>query len=91
MLTWEEIEIQRRDAFAHYQIIRRKGAVVSFEAGKSTLAFLSAVFFMEKLTNSTVALNDLRSFARQRLGMVNLTQKSSGFFSASKANLRNAP
>ena len=91
MLTWEEIEIPRCATFAPCVIIRRNGAMVAFEPCKSTLLHTSEVLVFGRLTNVFAALGGLRSHVRQRLGIVNLKQKSSGFFSASKANLRNAP
>ena len=91
MLIWEDIEIPKSDVFALYQVIRRSGAVVSFELERSVAAFVCEVVAVGRLMNAIVALDELRSYSRQRLGIVNLKQKSNGFFSASKANLRNAP
>ena len=91
MLTWEDSQVPTRDAFTRYQIIRRSGNLVPFEPEKPAAAFTSEVAAVRRLTNAAVALDGLCSYSRQRLGMLNLKQKSRGFFSASKANLRNAP
>lgn len=91
MLTWDEIEVPRCATFAPYAIIRRNGEIVAFEPRKSALAHTSEPLVFGRLTSLFVAPGGLRSDVRQRLGIVNLKQKSSGFFSASKANLRNAP
>jgi hypothetical protein len=46
MLTWEEATVSGRlgntRAFAHYQIIRRKGAVIPFEPNKIAHAMMRA-------------------------------------------------
>ena len=91
MLTWQDNEISTHDTLANYRIIRRNGAIVSFDIGKSALAFAGAVLVAHRLKKSIPALDGLRSYSRQRLGMINLKQAFNGFFSASKANLRNAP
>ena len=91
MLIWEETEIPERHPFAQYQIIRRSGAVVPFELAKRAFSFASAAFIGGRLKKSIPALDGLRSYSRQRLGTISLKQAIDGFFSATKANLRNAP
>ena len=54
-------------------------------------AFVCAVLVAARLKKSIPALDGLRSYSRQRLGTINLKQAFNGFFSANKANLRNAP
>lgn len=91
MLIWEETETPERYPFAQYQIIRRNGAVVPFEPAKRGFSFVSAVLIGGRLKKSIPALDGLRCYSRQRLGTINLKQIFNGFFSATKANLRNAP
>ena len=42
MLTWKEIDSADTQPLAHYQIIRRNGAVVAFEPHKITVAMMKA-------------------------------------------------
>ncbi len=91
MLTWQDSEIQTRDALTRYKVIRRSGNLVRFGPEKPAAACTSEVVAVSRLTNARVALKGLRSYSRQRWGTVSSKQKSEGFFSATKANLRNAP
>lgn len=92
MLAWNESDGLNHLPFAHYQIIRRDGAVIPFEPSHiSVVAVIRALGLVScenrKPTSGSVGVMADRGslFTRTQ------TIKQSGFFSASKANLRNAP
>ena len=92
MLAWNESDGLNHSPFAHYQIIRRNGAVIPFEPSRITVAVviraLGLVFCgNRKPTSGSVGV----LAAMGALSLRAQTAKQSGFFSASKANLRNAP
>ena len=92
MLTWNEVVEPNNGPFANYQIIRRNGAVVPFESANAPVAVvMNALGLMlgkrqHLKTAGLVALSKLL-----RLPVKLQPGKAHGFFSASKANLRNAP
>lgn len=122
MLTWDEFEEPRSGPLAHYQIIRRNGAVVPFEPSKISSALMKALFavhgtctfiggpaFLRCHLPSSL-LSGTAIYRRWMLATASSTKqhlfalsklvgatiklqpgKANGFFSASKANLRNAP
>ena len=122
MLTWNEVEEPNSGPLAHYQIIRRNGAVVPFEPSKIAIAIMKAfmavhatytviggqAFLSGNLHSSLLSVSAI--FKRWMLVTASSTKqhlfalsklvgatiklqpgKANGFFSASKANLRNAP
>lgn len=122
MLTWDELDEPSVGPLAHYQIIRRNGAVIPFEPSKIAIAMMRAFLAVHGDTGRNAQaqlpifgwLNPYSTFHIERrtdvvaigvwikrhllslLKSKNRTAtvrigKLSGFFSASKANLRNAP
>jgi hypothetical protein len=122
MLTWDELDELDGGPLAHYQIIRRNGAVVPFEPSKIAHAMMRAFLavhgdngcnararlpiFGWSNSYSTLQVErcpdlvamggwikqHLLSLFKSKDRTVKMwTGKLSGFFSASKANLRNAP
>ncbi|MEO6273181.1 MAG: hypothetical protein ABIP34_08275 [Rhodoferax sp.] len=122
MLTWDEVIEPNSGPLAHYQIIRRNGAVVPFEPSKISIAMMNAFialhgtctfngspsFLHGNLPSSllfatsifkrwmfaTASSTKQHLFALSKLvgGTIkSQPSKANGFFSASKANLRNAP
>ena len=122
MLTWDELDKPGGGPLAHYQIIRRSGAVVPFEPKKIADAMMRAFLAVGGYTASNADgqlspfgysnsystcqvdrrpdLVGIGGWLKQHLLSLfktkNWTAKvcaatSRGFFSASKANLRNAP
>ena len=122
MLTWDEFDEPNSELLAHYQIIRRNGAVVPFEpnkiatvmmkafmavyradaciacagflSGNLPSSLLSAPAIFRRWILATASSTKQHLFALSKLvgAMIKLQPgKANGFFSASKANLRNAP
>ena len=82
MLIWDEVQEANSGLFLSYEIVRRNGAVVTFEPKKIATAMVKACLTKEHL----FALSK-----RVGAGFKLRGAQASGFFSASKANLRNAP
>lgn len=92
MLTWDELDESNYLPLAHYQIIRRNGAVVPFEASKTPAAVVMQALGLMLGANRKLANPDLAAVPqRGSLSIKSQTGKLNGFYSASKANLRNAP
>ena len=122
MLTWDELDKPSGGPLAHYQIIRRNGAVVPFEPNKIADAMMRAFLAVHGYTDRNAQrqlpaigcsdsyptcqverrpdLVGMGGWIKQHLLSLFKTKdwtakvcaaKSCGFFSASKANLRNAP
>ena len=92
MLTWDDLDESNYLPLAHYQIIRRNGAVVSFEASKTPAALVMQALGLVLSAHRKLANQNLVALPlRRSLSIKSQTAKQSGFFSASKANLRNAP
>jgi hypothetical protein len=90
MLAWNESDGLNHSPFAHYQIIRRNGAVIPFEPSRISVVIraLGLVFGVNrKPTSDSVGVMAEKGTLSTRTQ----TAKQSGFFFASKANLRNAP
>ena len=87
MLTWDEVGAANSDRFSNYVIIRGTGAVVPFEPNKAVVAVMKAFIATTSATKEHLFTLSKRFAAAVRLR----PGKASGFFSASKANLRNAP
>jgi hypothetical protein len=94
MLTWEdECGVSTGDPLSFYQIIRRNGTFVLTPFGPSEIALMRKWLF-------SVMRDTLAVWIKPRLLLVSKlndravsvrTTKLHGFFSANKANLRNAP
>ena len=92
MLTWDDLDESNYLPPAHYQIIRRNGAVVSFEASKTPAASVMRALGLMLGTNRNLTSANLVALPqRGSLSIKSQTGKLNGFYSASKANLRNAP
>ena len=92
MLTWDELDESNGGPLTHYQVIRHHGAVIPFEPNKMPAALVMQALGLMLRTNLKLAIP--RSIVLpKRGGLSNNSQtgKLNGFFSASKANLRNAP
>lgn len=92
MLAWNESDGLNHSPFAHYQIMRRDGAVIPFEPSRiSVVVVIRALGLVfggnRKPTSDSVGVMAEKGTLSTRTQ----TAKQSGFFSASKANLRNAP
>lgn len=89
MLTWDEVEEPNIGLLAHYQIIRRYGAVVPFEPSKIANVMMEELIAVRGtcafICGPALLSAKLPSSLKLQSG------KANGFFSASKANLRNAP
>lgn len=91
MLTWDESVEPNYLPPAHYQMVRRNGAVVPFEASKTPAALvMQALGLMLGACRRLANPNLMALLKRGNLSIKPQTTKQSGFFSASKANLRNA-
>lgn len=91
MLTWYEFDEPNSGLLAHHQIIHRSGALALFEPTKAPVAVVMTALGLllgasSLKTASSVALSKL---ARRPIKLQ--PDKASGFFTASKANLRNIP
>ena len=92
MLTWDETVEQKCLPLAHYQIIRRECAVIPFDSSKTPAALvMQALGLMLGANRSLTSANLVDLPKRGRLSIKPQMGKLNGFFSASKANLRNAP
>ena len=120
MLTWDELDKPKGGPLAHYQIIRRNGAVVPFEPSKIAHAMMRAFMAVHGYTDRNAQrqlpflgcsylthqverrpdLAGMGGWIKQYFLALFKTKartakvcaaNSTGFFSASKANLRNAP
>lgn len=95
MLTWTKSEITLNETVAkptldHYQIIRRNGAVVPFEPSKIAIAVMKAFLTIYKTTQNSLQNVGVGFISKIKVVPLVLN-KSNGFFSAGKTNLRNAP
>jgi hypothetical protein len=93
MLTWDDLDEPNYLPLAqHYLIIRRNRAVVPFEASKTPAALvMQALGLMLGANRKLTSGNLVNLFKQGRQALKSQTGKLNGFFSASKANLRNAP
>lgn len=122
MLTWDDFDEPNSGLLAHYQIVRRSGAVVLAESSEIAIVMRKAFVAVfgsgaciagAGLLNRILANSPLTAPAIFKCGMFATTSstkqhlfalfklvgamiklqpgKANGFFSASKANLRNAP
>jgi hypothetical protein len=92
MLTWDESVEPNYLPLAHYLAIRRNGAIEPFEPSKTPAALVMRALGLmlganRKLTSASFAALPTQG----SLSVRSQTAKQSGFFSASKANQRNAP
>jgi hypothetical protein len=92
MLTWDELDEPNGGPLAHYQVIRRNGTVVPFEPSKTPSALvMQALGWMFPANRKLASPSSVALPKRGSLSIRSQAGKLSGFFSASKANLRNAP
>lgn len=92
MLTWDELDGSNHSPLAHYQIIRRNCDVIPFEPSTTPVALVMQALGMMLSANRKLVSASLGALPKRgRLARRTQAAKQSGFFSASKANLRNAP
>jgi hypothetical protein len=82
MLTWDEFDEPCGAVFARYQIVRRNGAIVGFGPPQNRISAVAIPVVLRWVIQG-------QTFVRQRIKPP--VVKLSGFFSATKTNLRNAP
>ena len=92
MLTWDELDDSNDVPLSHYQIIRRDCAVIPFDPSKTPAALVMQAPGSMRGANWKLASTNLTDLTNQG-SLLTKSQmgKLNGFFSASKANLRNAP
>ena len=90
MLTWEDANTPVYLPLSHYEIIRRDCAVISFDPSKTAAGLVMRALMLGVKRN----LGSPNSVAQCLPGGGQIkpkTNKLNGFFSAAKANQRNAP
>lgn len=90
MLTWDEFDEPCGAGFARYQVFRRNGAMVGFGPQQNRISAVAIPVLLRGVVQGQAFVRQLTfEFVRQRVKPP--VVKLSGFFSATKANLRNAP
>jgi hypothetical protein len=92
MLTWDKSNESNDGPLSHYQIIRSDCAVIPFDPSKTPAALVMQALGSMRGANRKLASTNLIDLTKQgSLLTKSQTDKLNGFFSASKASLRNAP
>lgn len=91
MLTWDEFDEAWSPRFAGYQIVRRTCELVGFGPPQNQTSTVAAHVVMRAEIQGQTPVRQLLPCELLRQRITPLPAKLSGFFSSTKANLRNVP
>lgn len=90
MLTWDEFDEPCGAGSAHYQIVRCHGGIIGFGPPQNRISAVVIPVVLRGVIQGQTFVRQLTcELVRQRMKLP--VVKFIGFFSSTKANLRNAP